>query len=122
MVEDLRRDTPAQTVLPFPPTLDGGTACVATSRANSVRPADNRCANGREEPAEDVTRSREKKVRSYKKSHVSKVSVRRLLDVARKEGLTANSLEVRPDGTILVNTGPAQVSEDDLFAKWVDRL
>jgi hypothetical protein len=61
-------------------------------------------------------------VRAYKKSNVSKVSVRRLLEVARKEGLHPHSIEVRIDGTILVNAGPAPTAEHDLFAEWADRL
>ena len=57
------------------------------------------------------------------KSPVSVTEIKRILKAAAAGGLLVGTLEVKPDGTILVKAEPtADNDADDVFAKWADRL
>lgn len=119
VVEDPSRETPRQTDLPLFPD-EKGTA----SRPPAGREGD---AVGVEKTVESENASssrKEKPVRRRQlKSVISVVSIKRVVKAASVAGLPVSSLEVRPDGTIVLGTtGPANDDGEDVFAKWADRL
>lgn len=56
------------------------------------------------------------------KSPISVVAIKRVLAAVGKAGMSAISLEVRPDGAIVVGTAAANDDQVDVFAQWADRL
>ena len=60
--------------------------------------------------------------RQRSKSPVNVTIIKRVIAVAGKSGMTVTSLEVRPDGSIVVCSGPAANDDQDVFAAWADKL
>lgn len=120
MVENDSRVTPDRIVLPLAPDVEGtadpsvpGRDGAGVSAAKELKRGSENAASSREE----------KPVRRQRlKSPVSVVDIKRVLKAANVAGLPVSSLEVRPDGTIVLGTtGPAN-DDEDVFAKWADRL
>lgn len=57
------------------------------------------------------------------KSPISVTTIKRVLAAAYAAGMRVISLEVRPDGTILIGAiGAANDDDVDVFDLWADRL
>ncbi len=121
VVENKGRATPEQIVLPLPPDMEGTADPSLPGRSGAGVSA----AKGLKRGSENAASSREEKPvrRQRLKSPVSVVDIKRLVKAATVAGLPVSSLEVRPDGTIVLSTtGPANDDGEDVFAKWADRL
>lgn len=121
MVENEDRATPEQIVLPLAPDMEGTADPSVLGRNDAGMSA----AKGLKGESENEASSREEKPvrRQRLKSPVSVVDIKRVVKAATVAGLPVSSLEVRPDGTIVLGTtGPANDDSEDVFAKWADRL
>lgn len=56
------------------------------------------------------------------KSPISVVTIKRVIAAAGKAGMTITTLEVRPDGSIVVGAGGHANDDGDIFEKWADQL
>ncbi len=55
------------------------------------------------------------------KSPISVVDIKRVIAAVGKAGMSVATLEVRPDGAIVV-TAAANDDQVDVFTQWADRL
>ena len=121
VVEIESRVTPEQIVLPLIPRFEGTADPPTSGRdgtgVSAVKMLDRGSGNATSSRKENPVR------RQRQKSPVSMVDIKRFVKAASGAGLSIRSLEVRPDGSIVLGTiGPADDEGEDVFARWADRL
>ena len=60
-------------------------------------------------------------MRRRNRSDVGSVLIRRVLKTATAAGMRIASLEVGPDGSILVGAEPTATGGEDMFDRWASR-
>lgn len=121
VVGNSSRETPRQTVLPLLPDLGENVEPPRSGRVGDAMAN----AKAKRGESENASSSREEKPvrRERLKSSFSAVNVKRAVKAVSTAGLPVDSVEIRPDGTIvLATTRPANDGGNDVFEAWADRL
>ncbi|WP_375428210.1 hypothetical protein [uncultured Sphingomonas sp.] len=112
-----REEAPEQIALPLLPLVEGTLKLTHAGRQRSAAPNQKE----RVKPGNSSSREEMNVRRQRIKSPISVVDIKRVIAAVGKAGMSVATLEVRPDGAIVV-TAAANDDQVDVFTQWADRL